>query len=190
MVKTAGSNVTERLVMKTNKVLKRLAKIEALISDVTERYSSGALHIREALHDAKDAVARVKAAVRSQAASGTAKTAKAPAKQKRRLSVAGRKAIQDAARRRWAQKRATTANANRAAKKAAPARKKTAVKKAAVKAPAAKTSKKSAPIKKAAKKAAAKKTAPASVQKAPTPVPAPAPVRAATRAAAQVAVDS
>lgn len=35
--------------MKANKALKRLAKIEARISDVMERYSSRASHIREAL---------------------------------------------------------------------------------------------------------------------------------------------
>jgi hypothetical protein len=57
---------------KANKALKRLAKIEALISDVSERYSSGASHIREALQDAMAAFARVKAAVSSQASSGTA----------------------------------------------------------------------------------------------------------------------
>ena len=114
--------------MKTNKALKRLTKIEALISDVTERYSAGAQHIREALHEAKAAIARVKAAVRSQPSSGSANTSKAPAKKKRRLSAAGKKAIQDAARRRWAETRAATANAERAARKAAPARKKTAAK--------------------------------------------------------------
>ncbi len=175
--------------MKANKALKRLTKIEALISDVTERYSAGAHHIREALHEAKAAVARVKAAVKSQPSSGMAemaKTSKEPTKQKQRLSAAGRKAIQEAARRRWAQKRAMTANAERPAKKTAPTRKKPVVKKAAVKTPSAKTAKKSAPIKKAAKKAAAKKTAPAIVQKATAPVPAPAPVRAPTKTAAQV----
>jgi hypothetical protein len=178
--------------MKANKALKRLAKIEALISDVTERYSAGTHHIREALHDAKDAVARVKAAVRSQATSETAKTSKAPPKQKRRLSAAGRKAIQEAARRRWTQTRAASANVNRSAKKAPPVRKETAVKKAVVGTPTAKTAKKSAPIKKAAKKAMAKKTAPAAarktpapVQKPPAPLPAPAPLRAATKPAAQ-----
>jgi hypothetical protein len=38
--------------MKANKVRKRLAKIEAMISDLTERYSKGAFHIREALQNA------------------------------------------------------------------------------------------------------------------------------------------
>ena len=59
--------------MKANKVHKRLAKIEAMISDLTERYSKGAVHIREALQDAKAAFAHVKEAVSSQTSSGTAK---------------------------------------------------------------------------------------------------------------------
>ncbi|MGD0777939.1 MAG: hypothetical protein ABSC05_34575, partial [Candidatus Solibacter sp.] len=90
--------------MKTNKALKRLAKIEALISNVIERYSS-APHIREALQDAKAAVTRAKEAVSLQASSGTAKNpavkhsapaSKAtpePPKPKWKLSAAGRKAI-------------------------------------------------------------------------------------------------
>ena len=59
--------------MKANKVHKRLAKIEAMISDLTERYSKGALHIREALQDAKAAFAHVKEAISSQTSSGTVK---------------------------------------------------------------------------------------------------------------------
>lgn len=59
--------------MKANKAVKRLAKIEALMSDVTERYSASAPHIREMLQDAKAAVTRAKAAVSLQASSGTAK---------------------------------------------------------------------------------------------------------------------
>lgn len=61
--------------MKANKALKRLAKIEALISDVTERYSNGALQIREALQDAKAAFARAKEAVGLQASSERVKRA-------------------------------------------------------------------------------------------------------------------
>src|SRR6202021_2288085 len=56
------SNVTERSAMKANKALKRLAKIEALISDVAKRYSSGAANVRKALQDAKAAVAHLRAA--------------------------------------------------------------------------------------------------------------------------------
>jgi hypothetical protein len=57
--------------MKANKALKRLAKIEALMSDVTERYSASAPLLGEVLQDAKAAVARAKEAVSLQASSGT-----------------------------------------------------------------------------------------------------------------------
>jgi hypothetical protein len=66
--------------MKANKVRKRLAKIEALISDLTERFSKGALPIR-ALQNAKAAIAHVKQAVSLQASSGTVK--RAPLKRKK-----------------------------------------------------------------------------------------------------------
>ena len=66
--------------MKANKALKRLAKIEALISDVTERYSKGAVEVRKALQDAKVAFARVKVAVSSQASSKPAKNPAAKTK--------------------------------------------------------------------------------------------------------------
>ena len=144
--------------MKANKALKRLAKIEALMSNVAARYSASEPHTQEVLQEAKAAVARARETV--QASSGTAKN---PAKPKRKLSAAPR---------RRAQKRAAAAKAGRAAKKAAPARKKAAVKKAAVKTPIANAAKKSAPIKRAAKKTAAKKMPPVSV---------PAPKEAATQ---------
>jgi hypothetical protein len=55
--------------MKANKVLKRLAKIEELMSDVMERYSESAPHIRAVLQDAKAAVTRAKEAVSLQSSS-------------------------------------------------------------------------------------------------------------------------
>ena len=88
--------------MKANKVLKRLAKIEALILKVTERSSASAPHIRELLGDVKAAVIRAKEAV--QTSSGTAKnppvkhsepsskTTPELSKPKRKLSAAGRAA--------------------------------------------------------------------------------------------------
>ena len=100
--------------MKANKALKRLAKIEMLMSDVTERYSASAPHIREVLQDAKAAVTRAKEAVSLRTSSGTAKNpavkhsapmSKAtpePSKPKRKLSAAGRKAIVAATKKRWA----------------------------------------------------------------------------------------
>jgi hypothetical protein len=72
--------------MKANKAVKRLAKIEALMSDVTERYSASAPHIREMLQDAKAAVTRAKEAVSLQASSGKAKSP--PAKHSRPPSKA------------------------------------------------------------------------------------------------------
>jgi hypothetical protein len=92
------------MVMKANKALKRLAKIEALMSDVTERYSASAPHVRELLQDAKAAVTRAKEAVSLRTSSGTAKNpavkhsapmSKAtpePSKPKRKLSAAVRAA--------------------------------------------------------------------------------------------------
>src|SRR4051812_26231882 len=49
--------------MKANKALKRLTKIESLMSAVTERYSASAPHLRKVLKEAVDAVARAKKAV-------------------------------------------------------------------------------------------------------------------------------
>jgi hypothetical protein len=156
--------------MKANKALKRLAKIEALMSDVTERYSS-APHIREVLQDAKAAVTRAKEAVSLQASSGTAKNplvkhskppSKAtpePSKPKRKLSAAGRKAIIAATNKRWARVRAAKAQQEKAV------RKKAAGKKALAKASSARAAKKTAPVKKAAAtKATPKQTAPAPAQ--------------------------
>jgi hypothetical protein len=79
-------------------------------------------------------------------------------KPKRRISAEGMKRILAANKKRWA--RVKAAKAQRAAKKAAPARKKAAVKKAEVKAPTAKAVKKAAPI----KRATAKKTTTALAQ--------------------------
>jgi len=151
--------------MKANKALKRLAKIEVLISDVTERYSSTP-HIREVLQDAKAAVTRAKKAVSLQASSGTAKNSpmkhsKPPSKPtpeepkaKRRISKEGMARIIAATKKRWAAVRA--AKAQGAAKKAAPAKKKVAAQKAPAKAG-----------KKAAKRATTRK-APAKAAAAPT----------------------
>ena len=124
--------------MKANKALKRLAKIEALLSDVTERCSASAPHVRDVLQDAKAAVARAKEAVRLRASAGKPKKS-APIKK------AAKKA---------------------AAKKAAPAQTKAAVKRVAAKVPRAKTARRSVPIKTAARKTPAKKTAPVPVQAA------------------------
>src|ERR1035437_8030087 len=167
--------------MKANKVLKRIAKIETLISKVTERSSASAPHIRELLRDAKAAVTRAKKAVSLQASSGTAKnrpvkhsepsskTTPELSKPKRKLSAAGRKAIVAATKKRWAIRAAKQEEKPEPAvpKKVRP--KKTARMKTAVKAPPATTAKDT--VKKAAptvavKKPAPKKSAPAKTAKA------------------------
>ena len=58
--------------MKANKALKRLAKIEASVSDLAKRFLPSAPHMREVLQDAKAAVIRAKEAV-LQASERTAK---------------------------------------------------------------------------------------------------------------------
>ena len=145
--------------MKANKALKRLSKIETLMSVVSERYSAGESHIREMLQDAKSAVARVKEAVSLQASSVKAKK---PAKPKR-------KAGQEAPRRRRAHARAAVAKAAPATRKVAPARKKAAVKKAVVKARSVKMVKKNARVGKAT---VAKRTASAHAQGPQQSIPA------------------
>ena len=132
--------------MKISKVHKRLAKIEALILDLTERYSQGAVHVRAALQGAKVAVDHLKASVSSQASSGTAKkspasSAEPPKPAKRKLSAAHRRAIRKGVQRRLAEKKAVGAKESGVAKKAAPGSKRAAVKKATVKAPTGNTAK-------------------------------------------------
>jgi len=133
--------------MKMSKVHKRLAKIEALISDLTERYSQGAVHVRAALQGAKVAVAHLRAAVTSHASSGAA-SAETPKPAKRKLSTAHRRAIQEGVQRRLAEKKAVAAKESGVAKKSSPASKKAAVKKATGETPTGHTAKKTVPLKK------------------------------------------
>lgn len=105
--------------MKANKALKRLAKIEALMSDVAERFSASAPHLREALKDLKAAVDSVKQAVKVQSSSAAVKKAapqKAPSAGKR---AAVKNAVAKAPKVKAAKKRAL---ARKADKKAPPAR--------------------------------------------------------------------
>jgi hypothetical protein len=104
--------------MKANKALKRLAKIERLMSEVAKRFSTSGPHLRETLNDLKAAVARVKEAVTEHAASAAAK--------KKPVSP-GKKAV-------VAKQVAAKHSKAKAAKKRAPAKKaarKSAAKKAA-----------------------------------------------------------
>jgi hypothetical protein len=80
--------------MKANKALKRLTKIETLISDLTARYSPTAPRIRGVLEDAKAAVARAKEALSLQAVAKADRGAKkaAPARKKAAVKKAAAKA--------------------------------------------------------------------------------------------------
>jgi hypothetical protein len=145
--------------MKATKALKRLTKIETSITDITERFSQGSLHIREALQDAKAALVRAKVAVSSQASSKTAKSSKVDSKEtpeaaKRNVSAAVKQAIEDGVRGRMAKKKEATANAQ--------SRKKTAARTIAAKA------RKRTPIKKSARK----NRAPKKMSQAPGEIPA------------------
>ncbi|HZL27800.1 MAG TPA: hypothetical protein VFC39_14840 [Acidobacteriaceae bacterium] len=57
--------------MKANKALKRLTKIEALMSKVRDQYSASAPNLENVLQQATAAIARAKEAVSLQASSGT-----------------------------------------------------------------------------------------------------------------------
>jgi len=59
--------------MKTPKALKKLTKIEALIADVTARYTLEANRVPQMLQEAKAAVSRAKDAVTAQASSEASK---------------------------------------------------------------------------------------------------------------------
>ena len=183
--------------MKKQKALKRLSKIEALISDLTERYSSSSHPIREALQVAKAAVARAKEAVSLKPSSGAGRTplvelsdppvsaTPEPSNPKRKLSEAGKKAIVAATKKRWA--------AFHAAKETTqpPAPKKTiervAGKKAAIKKAATKAKKRLTKI--AVREVAVTKSVPAKTPKAPVKTPAKksAPVTAQSKAASESA---
>jgi len=67
--------------MKKNKALKRLAKIEAMMSDVAKRFSAHTPSLQDAFADLKAAVGRVKEAVGVHTSSAAKKKA-APGRKK------------------------------------------------------------------------------------------------------------
>jgi hypothetical protein len=113
--------------MKDNKALRRLSKIESLMSDVTQRFS-GPVALQRVLHDAMAAVTQAKDAMSKRVSSGTPKnapvknpkpTSKETREPRRKLSAAGRKAIAAATKRRWALKRQEAAESKNVASKEA-----------------------------------------------------------------------
>jgi hypothetical protein len=106
--------------MKANKVVKRLSKIEDLLSDVLERYSTIAPHVAALLQDAKAAVARATDAVDAvkveDSTIAEAKPQEKPSsgaapKSARKPGAANRKASQTASRKMPAKRKVATAKA-------------------------------------------------------------------------------
>jgi hypothetical protein len=87
--------------MKAKKALKRLDKIETMLSNVIDRVPESKDGLGELLGSAKAAIARAKQTVHSQAKSAKKPASKAGA-QRGRLTAAGRKKISVAAKKRWA----------------------------------------------------------------------------------------
>jgi hypothetical protein len=163
--------------MKIQKALKRLAKIEALVSDLTERYSSNSAYTREALQDVKAAVEKAKTVVESQPSSGAAK--KAPVREFTPTSQATSESSRPQAKLFAAGKNATAAKEmpEPAAPKILGARKTAPLKKAVLKTEMAQT-------KIAVKEMPAKKSAPSKTPKARAKTPGKKSAPVATKATA------
>ena len=87
--------------MKSKKALKRLEKVEAILSNVIDQYTASENGVREKLDTAKASVVRAKESM--QAPPKAAKKPPVKAKESgRRLSAEGRKKLSIAAKKRWA----------------------------------------------------------------------------------------
>jgi hypothetical protein len=89
--------------MKAKKALKRLNKVEALLSNVIDQCPTSKRGLRELLDSAKTAVVRARDAVNSQVGRRAARKppVKAEQTQRSKLSAEGRKRISLAAKKRW-----------------------------------------------------------------------------------------
>jgi hypothetical protein len=90
--------------MKAKKALKRLNKVEALLSDVIDQFPGSKDRLGHLLDSAKDTVVRAQKTVNSQLSSRTGKKPpmRAETAQQGRLTPEGRKRISLAAKKRWA----------------------------------------------------------------------------------------
>ena len=93
--------------MKAKKAVKRLVKVEALLSNVLDQYSTSTGSVRELLDTAKASVIRAKESIDLMSAATTAKKPSVKAKEPKqgRLTAEGRKKISIAAKKRWADAR-------------------------------------------------------------------------------------
>jgi hypothetical protein len=91
--------------MKAKKALKRLNKVEALLSNIIDQFQGDKHGLYELLHSAKATVVRVKKTVNSQLSTRSVKKnppVKTETSQQRHLTPKGRKRISLAAKKRWA----------------------------------------------------------------------------------------
>ncbi len=93
--------------MKVRKALKRLNKIEALLSDVIGGLTKNSNGTGNMLESAKETILRAKTELESKSSSSAAKKppAKSEAPRARRLTPEGRRRISLAAKKRWADAR-------------------------------------------------------------------------------------
>ncbi len=90
--------------MKAKKALKRLRRVEELLSIVIDQFAGNEPGVRELLDSAKASVIRAKAGINPRSAPGTAKKPQLTARQTKRshLTPKGRKRISLAVKKRWA----------------------------------------------------------------------------------------
>jgi len=89
--------------MKVKKALKRLQKVETLLSTVIDQFPGSARGLRDLLDSARTSIVRAKETVNARVARTAKKPpAKASESHPARLSAEGRKRISLAAKRRWA----------------------------------------------------------------------------------------
>jgi hypothetical protein len=96
--------------MKAKKALKRLNKVETILSNVIDQFPASARGLRELLDSARASVLRAKGTVNARVARA-AKKPPARAQESTRLSAEGRKRISLAAKKRWVQAKRKGMNA-------------------------------------------------------------------------------
>ena len=90
--------------MKARKALKRLNKVDSMLSNVIDGLGSHSNGLGDLLASAKQSVLRAKEELKAEVSSSDSKkpVAKPAGSRVRRLSAAGRKRISEAAKKRWA----------------------------------------------------------------------------------------
>ena len=88
--------------MKAKKAVKRLNRVEALLSNVIDGFAAGERAVKELLGSAKAAVVRARESVNGKAAPAEKKPPVRARSAKSRITAEGRKKLSLAAKKRWA----------------------------------------------------------------------------------------